>query len=337
MANPFEVQPVNVLQALMMGSQGFDQGRKIAQQTQRQNALSQLMGGGPAGGSPDYAGVANTLARSGDIEGAGQIATLAKNLAGPEQTDVIKNVAAENKLRAAKGLAPLSPMDWHLASERAKAAQTNIKINNVGESEFEKEFGKDQAKRWAGYVTSADAAQGKLVDINNLRQLSGRIGNQGATADAKEALGPYATALGIDINGLSDVQAYSSIIQRLAPQQRAPGSGSTSDIEFKGFLKSLPAASQHPAAREMTINTMEALARDEVARGEIARKVATGEIKRHEAERQLRALPDPLKSFSEFRRKNPQLYGGVGGQPQQPAYSPNPRVNDALSKYPPRQ
>jgi hypothetical protein len=335
MSNPFTVTPANPLAALMMGVQGYDQGKKIATENRRSTALQQLMGTGQAGGTPNYAGVANTLAAAGDLEGAGQLAVLNKNLAGPEQTDLIKNLNAENKTRTAQGLPALSPMDWHLASERAKASVTNVKINNAGETEFDKEFGKDQAKRWSGYLTTADAANKKAVDISNLREISGRIGSQGSTADAKEALGPYANALGIDINGLSDIQAYSSIIQRLAPQQRAPGSGSTSDVEFKGFLKSLPGASQHPAARAITIDTMEALNRDDIARGEIARKLATGEIKRHDAERQLRMLPDPLKSFSDWRKSNPQIYGQISKGGAAPAS--NPRVDDLLNKYAPKQ
>lgn len=196
-----------------------------------------------------------------------------------------------------------------LAIELKKAGSTNISIDQKGEAKFDEEFGKKQADRWNKYIESADSAERKLVDIGTLRQISQRMGSQGSAADVKEAIGPFAEALGVNIEGLSDIQAYSSIIQRLAPQQRAPGSGSTSDIEFKGFLRSMPMLSQHPAAREVTLNTMEALARDEVSRGEIATKLATGEIKRGEAEKMMRSLPDPLKAFSDWRKANPGVYG----------------------------
>jgi len=198
-------------------------------------------------------------------------------------------------------------VDYQLAIRKAGA--TNVTVDQKGETKFEEEFGKKQADRYTKYMDAADAARRKMVDINTMREISTRLGTQGAVAGIKEAIGPYADALGVNIDGLSDIQAYTQVIQRLAPQQRAPGSGSTSDIEFKGFLKSLPGLSQNPAAREVGLNTMEALARDDIARGEIASRLATGEIKRAEAEKQLRDLPDPMKGFVEWRKANPQMYG----------------------------
>jgi hypothetical protein len=206
------------------------------------------------------------------------------------------------------------------------AGKTEVNIDQKGEGEFEKELGKGQAKRWNSYIESGQAAERKMVDISTMRDISRRIGTQGAGANIKEAIGPYAEALGINIDGLPDIQAYSQVIQRLAPQQRAEGSGSTSDIEFKGFLKSLPTLSQNPAAREMGLNTMEALARDDQARGVIATKLSTKEIKRDEAERQLRALPDPMTGFVAWRKDNPDMYGqALKGSAAAPSF--NDRFN----------
>lgn len=209
------------------------------------------------------------------------------------------------------------------------AGKTEVNIDQKGEGEFEKELGKGQAKRWNNYIESGQAAERKMVDINTMREISRRMGTQGAGANIKEAIGPYAEALGINIEGLPDIQAYSQVIQRLAPQQRAEGSGSTSDIEFKGFLKSLPTLSQNPAAREMGLNTMEALARDDQARGVIATKLATKEIRRDEAERQLRSLPDPMTGFVAWRKANPEMYGQAlkGGASSAPSF--NDRFNAA--------
>jgi hypothetical protein len=217
-----------------------------------------------------------------------------------------------------------NPALMELAIQLRKAGATNVTVDQKGEGKFEEEFGKKQADRWNKYIESGDAAERKLVDITNMREISRRLGSQGAMAGLKETLGPYAEAVGLNIDGLSDIQAYTSIIQRLAPQQRAPGSGSTSDVEFKGFLKSLPGAVQNPIAREMTLDTMEALTRHEIGQAEIARKLAAGEIKRADAERELRAMPDPLKGFVEWRKANPDAYaaalkGAQAGAPSQAA------------------
>lgn len=189
-----------------------------------------------------------------------------------------------------------------------KSGATTVNVDTKGEGKFEEEFGKKQADRWNKYIEEGQAAQRKLVDIETMREIHQRAGSQGVMVNVKETLGPFADAMGVSIDGLSDIQAYSAIVQRLAPQQRAPGSGSTSDIEFKGFVKSMPGLIQNSAAREITLNTMEALTRDEIARGEIASRLATKEITRGQAEAALRNLPDPMKGFAEWRKANPQIY-----------------------------
>lgn len=247
--------------------------------------------------------------------------------------EAFKNMKEPEKIQTLRALrADPSLLETELALKKASGTQVNV--DTKGEGKFEEEFGKVQAKRWGGYIEGGQAAQKKMVDINSMREISQRLGSQGAAANIKEAIGPYAEALGVNLEGLSDVQAYSSIIQRLAPQQRAEGSGSTSDIEFKGFIKSLPTLAQNPAAREATLNTMEALTRDDMARGEIATQLATGEIKRKDAEKALRALPDPMQGFAAWRKANPGVYGqalkGQGGAAK-PMKFTAPEIDQSLS------
>jgi hypothetical protein len=204
-----------------------------------------------------------------------------------------------------------------LAIEKELKAGTTVNIDK-GENKFDEKLGEGQAKRWNSYIEAGQKAERELTDINSMREISRRIGSQGAATNIKEAVGPYAEALGINIEGLSDIQAYSSIIQRLAPQQRAEGSGSTSDIEFKGFLKSLPVLSQNPAAREVTLDTMEAFKRDDIERGVIASRLASKEISRTDAEKALRALPDPMKGFVDWRKANPEAYSQAVGRKAAP-------------------
>lgn len=303
----------------------------------------------PAGPAP--AQVAQALAAPGQV-GAQHVPVLLQAMsnpnlpAGQKETaklllqEAFKNMKPPERietLRAMRADPGLMEMEMQLK----KAGKTEINLDTKGESEFDKEFSKPQAKRWNSYIESGQAAQRKLVDIGSMREISQRMGSQGAAANVKEAIGPYAEALGVNVEGLSDIQAYSSIVQRLAPQQRAEGSGSTSDIEFKGFLKSLPTLTQNPAAREATLNTMEALTRDEMARGEIASRLAAKEINRMEAEKQLRALPDPMQTFTEWRKANPGLYGqALKGSAGGPAAKDNgakavaftkPEIDESLS------
>ena len=195
----------------------------------------------------------------------------------------------------------------------AQAGRTQINNNNTfdgkGENKFNEALGAAQAKRWNGYIEEGDVAQGRLADIQTLREASRRLGSQGSSANLKATVGPFAESLGIPVEGLPDIQLYESITNRLAPTLRAPGSGSTSDIEFKGFQRAIGPLSNNPAAREMILDTFEAASRNDIVRSGIASRLASGEINRGQAEKELRALPNPMEGFKKFREANPDLVG----------------------------
>ncbi|MDB5597773.1 MAG: hypothetical protein JWM36_4734 [Hyphomicrobiales bacterium] len=203
-----------------------------------------------------------------------------------------------------------------------------VSVDMRGENSFSTEAGQLQAKRFNGYIAGADKAQGAIGDINNLREMSRRLGSQGATADFKRMIGPYAEAAGVNIEGLPDIQAFNSVIQKLAPQMHVAGSGATSDIEFKGMLSALPQLSANPAAREAILNTMEAQQRRAMAQGDIAAKVFNGDMTKAEGEKALREMPDPMTAFRTFRAQNPDAFAnapqaGTPASQAQPQYTPD--------------
>lgn len=218
--------------------------------------------------------------------------------------------------RAAYNVAPNQPA-YITRTGDPKFGPVGTTVNNTntfdgkGENKFNEALGAAQAKRWNGYIEEGDVAQNRLADIQTLREASRRLGSQGSSANLKSTIGPYAESLGIKIEGLSDIQLYESITNRLAPTLRAPGSGSTSDIEFKGFMRAIGPLSNTPAAREMILDTFEAASRNDVARSEIASRLASGEINRAQAEKEIRALPNPLDGFRKFREANPDLVGNA--------------------------
>lgn len=207
----------------------------------------------------------------------------------------------------------LTPEQEAQKARLAQAGRTQINNTNAfdakGEGKFNEALGAAQAKRWNGYIEEGDVAQNRLADIQTLRETSRRLGSQGSSANLKATIGPYAESLGIKVDGLSDIQLYESITNRLAPTLRAPGSGSTSDIEFKGFMRAIGPLSNAPAAREMILDTFEAASRNDIARSEIASRLASGDINRQQAEKEIRALPNPLEGFRKFREANPDAVG----------------------------
>ena len=215
--------------------------------------------------------------------------------------------------REAYGLRPDQPA-YRTRDGAIKFGPAGTTINNnmpdkKGETKFAETLGAKQAERWNNYITEGDVAQGRMADIQTLRETSRRLGSQGAAGNLKAIIGPYAESLGIKMEGLPDIQLYSSIVNRLAPKMREPGSGSTSNIEFEGFVRAIGPLSNTPAAREMILDTFEAATRNDLARAEIATRLATGEISRGQAERDLRALPSPMEAYRAFKKANPDLVG----------------------------
>ena len=90
-----------------------------------------------------------------------------------------------------------------------------------GETEFVKESAKANAKRFDDIVKAGHDATSMIADLGALRDIGGRI-STGKTAEITEALGPYAEALGVKVEGLGDLQSYKAIVAKLAPRMRVP-------------------------------------------------------------------------------------------------------------------
>ena len=108
----------------------------------------------------------------------------------------------------------------------------------------------------------------------------------GFSAAVRNKLGEY----GINTQGLDDIQAMSSLIDRLTPTQRVPGSGATSDFDAKMFKSALPSLMRQPGGNAIILNVLESLADNHAKRGEIADSYLAGEINSKEAMKQVRDL-----------------------------------------------
>lgn len=187
--------------------------------------------------------------------------------------------------------------DYQTDLKKAGRSSTNVTVNAAaGENEFQKTFGKGQAERYNTMIEQGDQANNMIGDIKTLQDIGTRI-QTGAGAQTKLLLGPYAQALGIKIDDLPDLQAYQSVVSRLAPQMRVPGSGANSDFEARQFLLSLPTLGNTPGGNKLIEDTLLGIAQNKRAAGDIARQAGTGQITRQQADQMLQALPDPFTAF----------------------------------------
>jgi hypothetical protein len=184
-------------------------------------------------------------------------------------------------------------------------ASTAISVDTKGETEFAKVTGKALGEHFVESLKDGQTAGVDLETITELRQRAEKVGT-GASAVVQEALGRF----GIKTEGLSEVQAYSALINRLTPQQRVPGTGATSDFDARMFRDSLPRLMNTPEGNRLILDTMERLAKNKMDRAEISGAVIAGTItpkegvaKMMELQREARANSDRVKEHLDMQSK----------------------------------
>lgn len=168
----------------------------------------------------------------------------------------------------------------------------------------DKELHKSAVKQLEGIAEQGQQAQHDDLALSQLETLGDRIGTGGAAV-----VRAHLARLGIKLKGASDIEAFNALVDKLAPQQRIPGTGATSDKDLAGFKASLPALINSPGGNSLILQTLKALNADKRARGDIADQVFQGDLGIKDALKQMRSLPDPLERFRAAASK---------GAPQRP-------------------
>ena len=126
----------------------------------------------------------------------------------------------------------------------------------------------------------------------------------GPTADVQVFFDRLGAGLGLSTGELATrSDAMKAIIQRLAPAQREEGSGSTSDIEFKGMLASFPSLATTAEGRQMILTTIARQNEITRMRIEVADQWTQGEIPATEARKKIAAIDKASIYASEDEKK----------------------------------
>lgn len=229
----------------------------------------------------------------------------------PETTDEIKEYKLAVDQAKAAGEKPPSFVEYKTGLKKAGA--TNVNVDTKGENAFATKAGQLQAERYDGLASDAQGAKQMISDVQTLKALGDNI-KTGKLAEAKAAIGPYADALGIKVDGLSEIQAFEAIVNRVAPSLRVKGSGAQSDFELKNFLKSLPSLGNTAEGNAIATKTMEGLYENKMKAAEIGSRALAREITPAEADRMLRNLPDHMADYREYLKKS--------GKPEKPSAAP---------------
>lgn len=188
-------------------------------------------------------------------------------------------------------------VDFQLAQKKAGASSTNV---TVGEGDkFYEKLDQKNAETFASLSDTGMQARSKMAQIDRLEGLMANA-PQGAVGALKQAAGEW----GIATEGLSDIQAASALLEKMVPEQRAPGSGPMSDADIKMFRASLPRVINQPGGNQLIFQTMRGIAQYEMDMGAIADRVANRELKEDgkvyspaDARRDIAKLQNPLSNF----------------------------------------
>lgn len=143
-----------------------------------------------------------------------------------------------------------------------------------------KQLSTKEGELWNTYKSNADTAGGLVQDLEALDELAKVAPN-----------GPLTGRLAEMFPGFSSAgDAYQSIILRAAPNLRVAGSGSTSDIEYEGMLKSFPMLRNTPQGNAVISAVMKRKADITIMRGQIVDQYLNGDLSAVDARKQLTAL-----------------------------------------------
>jgi hypothetical protein len=227
MANPFSVNVVNPLEALMMGEQGFKDMRGYQDDRLKRDARSQAamaLQGGDANASRSALA---QLIGVGDYQGAQVLGSLGK----ADTTDEIK----EYNLSKAQGFKG-SFTDWKTGLKRAGATSVNNVINS-GEKAYDTKVGADYGQTFIDLQKGGRNAVGQVATLDQMEKLTedpnfySGIGAERFALPMKQAIAKF----GGDPNAAASMETFRALSNKstLDAMGGSLGSGfSNADRDF---------------------------------------------------------------------------------------------------------
>jgi hypothetical protein len=238
-------------------------------------------------------------------------------------TEAYKNAKEPEKIQTLRALQANPQL---LDIEKQLRAKTEINIDQKGETELSKVLNKGLGERINDIAKEGDTARSDLAMVGQLRDLGAAV-KTGGPAAVQGWLAGYGIKVGENVGA---VEAYGSIVDKLTPAQRVPGSGASSDLDVKMFKNSLPKLINTPEGNAIIETTLAGAAQYKLERAAIADRVQAGELTAKDALKQMRELPNPYENFKNFAKT------GFRADPNNPA-SASPNFDDRFSAARPGQ
>lgn len=188
---------------------------------------------------------------------------------------------------------------------------TTVNVGGSEQSELSKKTDAEEATALGVILKAAPKAAAVTADLDLLTEVL-QYAPQDPISGRISQLFPGVSSAGA---------AAQSIIKRVAPSLRAEGSGSTSDIEYKGMLESLPSLINYPEANTAIAGMMRAKAQLDVERGNIVRQWQNSD-RSPEATQAMRNALMELDTRSIMTPEMRRIVSGLSGAEPAPAAAP---------------
>lgn len=165
--------------------------------------------------------------------------------------------------------------------KKAGAANTTVTVGGdaapPSDEPLRKKLMEGEGTTWGEYLKAGSTASGMRQDMELLNQVIELAPS-----------GPITGRLAEMFPGVSDAAGvFQSVVKRVAPSLRVEGSGSQSDIEYNGFLQSLPALSNRPEANRAIAAFLQSKAQVNMDRAAAVSAYQNGEIDAVEARKRI--------------------------------------------------
>ncbi|MEH2525869.1 MULTISPECIES: hypothetical protein [unclassified Bradyrhizobium] len=207
----------------------------------------------------------------------------------PERIQFLNQLAAQSGFKG-------TPLELEMMLRKSGA--TNVNVGTEGQTAFAKEGGQVLAKRFGKISEEGESATADLAMLEQMRDLR-QVIKTGGTAATQAWLAEHGIKVGKNVGA---IEAYTSIVNKMTPTQRVPGSGTTSDFDAKMFKSGLTRLINTPEGNAIIDATLTGLAEHKVERARIAELALAGEIDVKEANRRFQALPNPYERFKAFAK-----------------------------------
>ena len=208
-------------------------------------------------------------------------------------------------------------------------ASTTVNVDTKATGKGQEALQTKMAEQFVEMFTAGNTAADDLRTVTEMRELATRV-KTGPEAVAKQFAGRW----GIKTEGVSNIEALNAMINRIIPQQRVPGSGTSSDFDSRMFQASVPALMNTDAGNQLIMDTMEGASRNKMMRAEVAGKVISGQLTVQEGVKETLALQAQARALSD-RVKDFLVKGGAGAETTGPTMSrENQRAIDWATQNP---